>query len=54
MFGQLQISKVEPLVNKWIENKGYCKADMTIKDVAAEMVQDHHRDDSIQIQKRKF
>ena len=34
--------KVEPLVNKWIENKGYCKADMTIKDVAAEMGTNHN------------
>lgn len=33
--------KLEPLVRKWIENKGFCKADITIKDVAAEMGTNH-------------
>lgn len=35
------IGKLEPLINKWIENKYYCKADITIKDVAAEMGTNH-------------
>ena len=34
--------KVAPLVRKWVENKGYCKSDMTIKDVAAEMGTNHN------------
>ena len=33
--------KLEPLVNRWVENKGFCKADITIKDVAAEMGTNH-------------
>ena len=34
--------KVAPLVYKWVENKGYCKSDITIKDVAAEMGTNHN------------
>ena len=33
--------KVEPLVNKWVESKGFCKADITIKDVAVDMGTNH-------------
>ena len=33
--------KIEPLVRKWVENKGYCRTDITIKDVAAEMGTNH-------------
>lgn len=33
--------KLEPLVNRWVENKGYCKPEITIKDVAAEMGTNH-------------
>ena len=36
------VDKVEPLLNKWIENKGFCKADITIKDVATEMGTNHN------------
>lgn len=34
--------KLEPMVNKWVGNKGYCQADITIKDVAAEMGTNHN------------
>lgn len=33
--------KLEPLVNRWVENKGYCKPEITIKDVATEMGTNH-------------
>lgn len=36
------IDKVEPLMKKWVESKGFCKADITIKDVAAEMGTNHN------------
>ena len=33
--------KFEPLVKKWVENKGFCRADLTIKDVATDMGTNH-------------
>ena len=33
--------KVEPLIKKWVDNKDFCKADITIKDVATEMGTNH-------------
>lgn len=31
------VDKIGPLVERWVEEKGFCKADLTIKDVAAEI-----------------
>ncbi len=31
------VDKIGPLVDRWIEDKGFCKAELTIKDAAAEI-----------------